>query len=752
MRTKINKRIGPVPITLVAVFALAAFLSAGLLLTTGSVQPAEAQSADCTVMLRGATAATADNPATLGTSDMPQDDSECYGTAGRAATVAIPGDSDGMAKQTVYVYAKGGTITGGANVRLYAPDAMPGMANAVPPVPAPPTTGYSHIELEIDPFTAAGTTGAGVAIPAQLAYENIAVAATSGGDEVTLYIYYSAITPFETDWNHDGDADSAGVPNKLNAAPDDNETDGIAIVTINYVRGVDTDESEIASDVVPSGTTEAMLTVTVMDENEKPIPGFINLTVAGGNSVLFEASNLKTLRAKLAAGVARPVVQGLPSTGAFRIAITGEIGGVTLEDNIIREGPPDSVTVAVYEPCVGKACEADDDLTVKPGDTFFVKATAKDMADNDVTTDAGFAFVGNDDDSKDALEFGGVEDWWNGLSCPQMNDAVSPTMLVTGTLGEPQVGSDNPDAATPSPYCEMYAVIAERPNNNDDDDGVNEALAVEVIDRAFDALRAKGWTVAIVDDEADAGMYSVKATTTNGVSATVTITVSDAASMMMVSCDPEVIDTMSGLTDCTIQVTDSAGNTPSNLGAKMVNNQPAPDTARVAVRSRDVTLIGPNAANEVTLDSSGMGSFTILLREDAPVDSTITINVSSTIGGVLLQASTTVTYGEADGETPEIMPEGEMMGEATNVIASSFPDSGTVGATWTPAEGADQHIVVLFSLPDYTRVDLVTLGADAAMHTFSDVPAGEYEVLVAAFTEEGGFQYGDDTADDVTVE
>ena len=33
MRKKIGKRIGPVPIALVAVFALAAFISAGLLLT-----------------------------------------------------------------------------------------------------------------------------------------------------------------------------------------------------------------------------------------------------------------------------------------------------------------------------------------------------------------------------------------------------------------------------------------------------------------------------------------------------------------------------------------------------------------------------------------------------------------------------------------------------------------------------------------------------------------------------------------------
>ena len=38
MRKKIGKRIGPVPITLVAVFALAAFISVGLLAQTDQRQ------------------------------------------------------------------------------------------------------------------------------------------------------------------------------------------------------------------------------------------------------------------------------------------------------------------------------------------------------------------------------------------------------------------------------------------------------------------------------------------------------------------------------------------------------------------------------------------------------------------------------------------------------------------------------------------------------------------------------------------
>ena len=56
MRTKNRKRIGPVPIALVAVFALAAFLSVGLLLVNTGGQPAEAQDGvDCTFTVDGGT-------------------------------------------------------------------------------------------------------------------------------------------------------------------------------------------------------------------------------------------------------------------------------------------------------------------------------------------------------------------------------------------------------------------------------------------------------------------------------------------------------------------------------------------------------------------------------------------------------------------------------------------------------------------------------------------------------------------------
>ena len=60
----------------------------------------------------------------------------------------------------------------------------------------------------------------------------------------------------------------------------------------------------------------------------------------------------------------------------------------------------------------------------------------------------------------------------------------------------------------------------------------------------------------------------------------------------MVSCDPEMIATDSGLTNCTVTVTDADGNIPSNLGQKNRRIRMTIATVRVAVRSTGVSLSG----------------------------------------------------------------------------------------------------------------------------------------------------------------
>ena len=74
-----------------------------------------------------------------------------------------------------------------------------------------------------------------------------------------------------------------------------------------------------------------------MDENEHAVSGFVTLTVEGGSSVLFKNSNLKTHRTELGSdGKVDEIIIGLPKTGPFKIKITAEIGGLTLEKNIFR--------------------------------------------------------------------------------------------------------------------------------------------------------------------------------------------------------------------------------------------------------------------------------------------------------------------------------------------------------------------------------------------------------------------------------
>ena len=106
MRTKIGKRIGPVPIAAVAALALAAFLSAGLLLAPGSAQPAAADDdADCTITITKSGEATA-------TINAGATDTACD-AVGDTATVEFVGDADGTADQTmsVLIEEKGGPIT-----------------------------------------------------------------------------------------------------------------------------------------------------------------------------------------------------------------------------------------------------------------------------------------------------------------------------------------------------------------------------------------------------------------------------------------------------------------------------------------------------------------------------------------------------------------------------------------------------------------------------------------------------------------
>ena len=169
------------------------------------------------------------------------------------------------------------------------------------------------------------------------------------------------------------------------------------------------------------------------------------------------------------------------------------------------------------------------------------------------------------------------------------------------------------------------------------------------------------------------------------------------------------------------------------------------DTVEIVVPDIAESLVRGSMldAGTLTLDEdTGMGTFTIYAPSNAADGSTARIFVSA--GDV--EITHTVTFGAAtpgEGEMPTLMA-------PTNVAASSFGASKTVGVSWTPGRGAQQHIAVLFSSDGSIIVDVEYLGATADSHTFRDVASGDYLAVVASFRSGQMFMY--DGFKEVTVQ
>ena len=191
------------------------------------------------------------------------------------------------------------------------------------------------------------------------------------------------------------------------------------------------------------------------------------------------------------------------------------------------------------------------------------------------------------------------------------------------------------------------------------------------------------------------------------------------------------------MTECTATVTDAMGNIPSNLGMEEnALGESVFDTVRVAVRSRDVQIIGVDDNNDTTVNNKGTAAFSILLREDATEGSSITVNVSSDIGDEMLRANTTVTYGEAAPE-PEPMP---MLLGAPSITSVMSDAAGMATVMLTPGDNATKHWV--WAAPTDGSTGMwhgdSALAGDADMVTFSALTSGmNYWFIAVAGRGEG---------------
>ena len=413
-----------------------------------------------------------------------------------------------------------------------------------------------------------------------------------------------------------------------------NYTADVAVLVKFQDPAVEKVDDATISEVTPgrvSASGVSIVTLDINDKNKVGLNGFATLTIdpATDADIVFTESNLKTHRVEVVGGEIKPgetaQIEGLPTRGAVRVKITADFnsGELGLEGYASRDGNPSMVTLMTYE-CAESTAEERDSQAICYEETLARAA--------------------------DATKF----------------------MIATSKLTEVTILGPGED------FLVVSTVTDSAGNKLADAVSTKEKRAAGVIS---DTLTFAGRTmlskesriVGTVGEEGEAGTYEIEVAS-GSAKMTASVIVSDVASEIMVSCDPEIVTTDSGVSRCRVTVTDADGNVPSNL------HEDETDTVQVLVRSEDVQYSGLNTNNAAELDANGMASFTFLLREDAQ-QGRITVFVSSDIDDAMLSASTSVTYGD-----PPTAP-----GMPMNVRAEATSHD-MISVSWeSPADGRRQR-------------------------------------------------------------
>ena len=448
----------------------------------------------------------------------------------------------------------------------------------------------------------------------------------------------------------------------------------------------------------PSKTNgKAAVEAIIEDANGTKLSGFVDFTVEGGADVVFEDSSLKTHRVELGAdddvadgSTGLVIIKGLSKTDPVRIKVTANYndGELTQMTYLTRIGDATEVAATAYA-CASNEKDMDSVTDALGGgvcDYEIMSLTADKITSNDpkelvsIGAEGSFFIAGS---AKDALG-STVDSLKSGRVTWKAADADARAVL------EPDDGDTN--------------------------------------------------TAIQINSDAEPGTYNITVEDSGkDASTTVMVTVAGDASMISVSCDPTMIPTDTGLTDCMVAVTDAGGNIPPNLDTTVTADSPERDQVQVSVRgSSDIKadLIGAKDGL-VNLDAKGMATFSIQLPLDAVEGSSITVNVSTSIDDELLRNHTVVTYGDAEAMPVEPVMTTELTAPS-GVVVSSLANTQSISVTWdtTSIENAQQVKVVLFN-SGVTAVakPLITINAanDMGSATFNDVPDGMYNVVVASF-------------------
>ena len=360
------------------------------------------------------------------------------------------------------------------------------------------------------------------------------------------------------------------------------------VVKVLFLEAPDADETTITGDGSVTAATQE-ITVTVMDENGNPVKGvnvdFTIVSDSSGKARLAENRKIE-LASSNEQGVADVTVMSLPTSGALRVGIKVDIGeSVERMIYLYRNGDPAEIMVKGYAECSkadGCSAATDDMPIVKgTGDSFFVRAAASDEAGNNVSalTSTALMVVGSDDASKAAIngtpERVNTDDeiieLWEMLGCAEMKQFA----MYSRMDGDPPIEKADGSSA----YCAHYEGY---PTSRPTTDPIEVGGPVDMVIKR----EARHWFKVSVDGDADAGTYSVKATTGAGASLmssdSIEFTVAgeaDSYGIYTTDADGMATDTMAAGAEASspirfnaiddaetyvLMVRDSAGNVPSS--------------------------------------------------------------------------------------------------------------------------------------------------------------------------------------------
>ena len=700
MKTKIAKRIGPVPIALVAVLALAAFISAGLLLATNGVQTAQAQSAECP------------NAVTMDTTTAMCD------VVGDSAVVNLE-NATGTAV-VVYVYVRDGSISDGTTASLDGPEATDRdntlYSLARLPIPAQSTSASTGAvvpgKLSVTVTPASGKTKAEM-----FAYFTDDAPVTSGRlansafEMLTIYFVGAPVAKSNVDDDEAKETVSALVITEMEVAPSGTDVlmseDGVINSGVNNGPAgdlvTDVNDANKASTGIDAPVDKVWISAEFNDKNLRPVNGTIEISIgtpsAGAEGARFAGGGDATRRS-YGDNFESVQIERIPKNIDVRIPVMATItsqAGSTLElkGYIQRKGDPTMVDASAYI-CAKELAEHqdlhDDDAN---NDELADSVTADDVNDasacmseiDDLADDS----TSNDPDALAAISPGGFF-FISAKSTDSVGNTITDTTKSTTALNwEVTSDADNVDDA-------------EEAISGDDDSGTTN-------------------TVIQIYDKAKLGTYSL--TVEEGDASTMVIVIVSGKTSKIEITGPDMIPTDTGLATYMVTATDSAGNLPSD-----VNDLDGNYT--VAVRSKDAEVLGL-VNDKVNFDEkTGIGQFQVLLPLDAVVGSTVSITVSHGT----ITATKAVTYGEA-GSTPTVP--GAELGTVTDVI-TGFNRGGALQVSWTKAANASGYIIIAINVNDVNNdvVAVVLNDGDLDTQNISGLtPGATYDIYVAA-TASGG--------------